>query len=239
MASDQNLYNYRAPRSGQVETGLFSAKGRITPKAFLLRLGAAIFIYELGLVLNFSGIEDGISPDFDSFFRVLHQVISPVVLLAFIAIQAVKRVHDTNRSAWHVFLFFVLFQKGTQGTNDYGLDPIEPKTEEFYEDVEKNTDEGKEKSFSNDKEEAAIAVEETKPAFVESELDKGIVFFIGIVLVLVGVIVGYVVEENSRHNAVMDTMYEIEAIDTATDEAPVEEDDMDDDYILDIPLEEF
>ena len=190
-------------------------------------------------MLNYSGIEDGISPDFDSFFRVLHQVISPVVLLAFIAIQAVKRVHDTNRSAWHLFLFFVLFQKGTQGTNDYGLDPIESKTEEFYEDAETNPDEGKEKSFRRDTKEEVPPAEETKPPFVESELDRGMVFFIGTVLVLVGVIVGYVVEENSRHNAAMDTMYETEAIDTATDEAPVEERDRDDDYILDIPLEEF
>jgi len=50
-------------------------------------------------------------------------------LLVFTTIQAMKRMHDVNKSGWVFFIpitgFLILFWPGTKGANKYGDDPKE------------------------------------------------------------------------------------------------------------------
>ena len=53
--SNNNLYNYKTPKSGNEETGFFNSKGRINRKTFFLRWLLGIGIYILCLYCYVSG----------------------------------------------------------------------------------------------------------------------------------------------------------------------------------------
>lgn len=62
-------------------------------------------------------------------------IIAVIALTLPIVSASVRRLHDTNRSGWFYFigliplvglcLYFVLAQKGTEGPNRFGEDPLE------------------------------------------------------------------------------------------------------------------
>jgi hypothetical protein len=67
-------------------------------------------------------------------------IILPILLIAFILIQAAKRMHDVNKSAWFVLIpfynIYLLFSPGTSGNNDFGIDPSPVKNVQFFDELE-------------------------------------------------------------------------------------------------------
>ena len=103
----------------------FSIKGRLRRRDYLIRtllIGLPPAILEMALK---STLDPALM-----FFADLIVFASGVL----IAIQAVKRLHDINRSGWYWLLFliplvniffglYLLFKDGTHGQNKYGEDP--------------------------------------------------------------------------------------------------------------------
>jgi uncharacterized membrane protein YhaH (DUF805 family) len=64
------------------------------------------------------------------------------VLALFIPSLAVgvRRMHDVNKSGWFILIpiysLILCFTKGTEGPNDYGVDPKNPEFEEFLNEAE-------------------------------------------------------------------------------------------------------
>ena len=107
-----------------------SFTGRLNRKAFNLRL-LAILVLELIIILPILLIFD---LDIDSFI-VLVNCLSLIFFIPSLSLH-IRRLHDLNKSGWWLFLLFVpflnlffciyiLFFKGTQGANKYGLDLLE------------------------------------------------------------------------------------------------------------------
>jgi len=69
-------------------------------------------------------------------FKVVDFCIVPIILLFFLSVQAVKRIHNTNHSGWFLIIplydVFLLFAKGSDGDNDYGLLPNAEKRSPSY-----------------------------------------------------------------------------------------------------------
>lgn len=115
---------------------LFSLKGRINRAKYFwysVFLGFANVCLHLGVrSLTDAGQHSGaLSGDMAEIFRLLSCAIftQGVVL-------AVRRLHDLNRSGWEWWLLLIplyniylgvllSFQKGTEGTNLYGEDPLQ------------------------------------------------------------------------------------------------------------------
>jgi uncharacterized membrane protein YhaH (DUF805 family) len=119
---------------------LFGFRGRITrAKFWLVALG--IFVVELVLYAALGG-NVAVLIDPPKELPPIGPVASTVflafgVLVTWISLAvAVKRYHDRNKSAWWVLIIFVPvigalwyliecgFLRGTDGNNDYGLDPL-------------------------------------------------------------------------------------------------------------------
>ncbi len=127
---NQNLYNYKTPKHLQEEVHFFLTKGRITLKAFLLRCLLAfglILIY----ILYKTQISDNRTFGVKDFFILL-------LPITFLVIQAVKRVHDTNASGWNIWNPILLFSAGTQGNNDYGIDPKPQPKVTYFDELNQN-----------------------------------------------------------------------------------------------------
>lgn len=110
-------------KSGKYKDNFWSSKGRIRRSTYVLRLLSMIIPYTL---FAFLYEENEIS-------ETLFSLISFILFIA-IAIQAIKRLHDINKSGWYYLLFFVpianlvlglylLFVDGTIGNNNYGPSP--------------------------------------------------------------------------------------------------------------------
>ena len=67
----------------------------------------------------------------------------PIYVLALIIPSlavGVRRMHDVNRSGWYILIpiysLILCFTKGTEGPNDYGVDPKNPEFEEFLNEAD-------------------------------------------------------------------------------------------------------
>ncbi len=131
-------------KSNNVESNLFLGQGRITRKSFYFRvtLCAVIWVvvhlvYTYWETPNYNSwvdrgggkIQEGATQiaNRHKMVRNMDYYIVPVVLLSFILIQAAKRVHDCNRSAWFLLVplynIYLLIAKGSPDDNNYGLLP--------------------------------------------------------------------------------------------------------------------
>jgi len=151
MEKASSIYEYKAPKSSNQETSFFTFKGRISIKVFLLRFALVVGIYYVASALFYEIIygqyytmkaSGKINEEFLTnygFYKVLYETVLPLFLIAFILVQAAKRIHDTNNSAWKVFWpgynLILLFRKGSPGANDYGLSPYKEKVVTYYEDL--------------------------------------------------------------------------------------------------------
>lgn len=131
-------------RANNVEVSLFLAQGRIRRRAFLFRFLVCIAIwfafhllnvlwaseeYFNYLALGGGKIQDGaaVVELRYNIFSVIEQYILPVLILTFMTIQFIKRAHDVNKSGWFILVpvynLYLLFAKGTDDDNNYGVKP--------------------------------------------------------------------------------------------------------------------
>lgn len=140
-------------KSNNVETNLFWGQGRITRKSFFLRmfLCAVIWLivhiastywetpnYNRWVERGGGKIQEG-AAQIENRHRAVQNMnhyIIPGVLLLFVLIQAAKRAHDCNRSAWFLLVpfynIYLMFANGTPEDNDYGLLPHREKKSPSY-----------------------------------------------------------------------------------------------------------
>ena len=126
-----NFYKYQGSKSGNEETGFFNTKGRISRKAYLLRLLLVLGIYLVSCLL--------VNADVYEEENVFHQYILPGLLVVFLLIQGAKRMHDVDRTGWAflipVYNVYLSLLPGTPGNNSFGVDPTPPKTSEYFDDL--------------------------------------------------------------------------------------------------------
>jgi uncharacterized membrane protein YhaH (DUF805 family) len=159
MDKNNNIYNYKAPKSMNEETHYFLIKGRITLKAFFLRLVFAILLQTIFSLIYFNYalpkklekikiLDDGSEVIYDAtfktsfyFFENMTFFFLPIFLLIFILIQFAKRMHDVNKSGWFALIplqnIVLLFSGGTIGNNDYGVNPRPQKKVKYFDELEK------------------------------------------------------------------------------------------------------
>jgi uncharacterized membrane protein YhaH (DUF805 family) len=106
-------------------SGLFSFQGRIRRTEFGLSVILFVVLYSLGLVLLFIFGND---LDEDSVSRVLARFIILYLIMCYILIaQSAKRCHDLGHNGWWqlipLYFFWLLFQDGQIGANEYGDNP--------------------------------------------------------------------------------------------------------------------
>ena len=124
---NQYLYNYIPPAGKNRETSLFLIKGRITRTTYFRRLFYSLFLIT-GIIFLYYNQTDGKSleelfmGDFDLFGSYLFLCV--LLFLIFIFIQRVKRVHDLDKAGVYALIPFLVFLKGTEGDNNYGIDPV-------------------------------------------------------------------------------------------------------------------
>lgn len=139
MTSNKDIYNYNTPKSGYEETRFWNIKGRITRKAFSLRLLFVIGIFSVFSIIFKEGFFNSFGYRVQIFYEIIYINILPYVLFVFLMIQWVKRIHDTNNSGWFVFVpiynLFLLFKRGTVGNNKFGIDPVPFKNIEFFDEL--------------------------------------------------------------------------------------------------------
>lgn len=154
MDKNNNIYNYKAPKSMNEETHYFLIKGRITLKAFLLRFllvsilyVANIAIYELVMLpKKWNRLEKFPNDvEFKKTFEYYEIFVNNfwIVLFVFIVIQAVKRIHDANKSGWFalipIYNLLLLFSKGSDGNNEYGVNPRPSKKVKYFDELDNKT----------------------------------------------------------------------------------------------------
>ena len=139
---NNNLYNYSTPKSGNEETNFFNIKGRITISAFFLRFFLSIALYYFSWITNNLGIYKKFGLRFENFFETIHLYILPLFLVLFVLIQGAKRVHDVNMSGWNflipVYNIFLCLGKGSDGSNDFGIDPKPLKSVTYFDELDNN-----------------------------------------------------------------------------------------------------
>lgn len=137
---NNNIYNYKTPKSGNEETGFFNIKGRINRKSFILR-----WLFSCGLFVIFTWFYyNGFFSEYDSrsfiFFETIYFYILPLYISIFNLIQGAKRMHDVNKSGWYFFVplynLYLIFSAGTKGNNDYGIDPTPSANIQFFDELE-------------------------------------------------------------------------------------------------------
>ena len=114
---------------------LFSGKASRT-EFWLSSLVLSIFLFATG-VIDVTGITFDSDDYFGSFEAQVKSAFSNFGLIITIPVLSVtcRRLHDTNRRAWFLLLYFIPFfgviwllvlctLKGTEGDNRYGPDPI-------------------------------------------------------------------------------------------------------------------
>ena len=145
---NNNIYNYKTPKSGNEETGFFNIKGRINRKSFILRC-----LFSFGLFVIFTlGYYNGFFTEYESrsfiFFETIYFYILPLFISIFNLIQGAKRMHDVNKSGWYFFIplynIYLTFSPGTRGNNDYGIDPSPIKNIQYFDEIESNKHDVKE-----------------------------------------------------------------------------------------------
>lgn len=152
MDKNNNIYSYKIPKSMNEETHFFLTNGRITIKAFFLRFLfvsilyiANILIYLLVMLPNKEAWLNKFPKDqeFKKTFEYYEYFVNNfwIILSVFIIIQLIKRIQDTNKSGWLALVPFyniiLLFSSGTEGNNDYGVDPRPQKKIKYFDELEK------------------------------------------------------------------------------------------------------
>jgi uncharacterized membrane protein YhaH (DUF805 family) len=146
--SNNNIYNYKTPKSGNEETGFFNTKGRINRKSFILR-----WLFSFGLFVIFTlGYYNSFFAEYESrsfiFFETIYFYILPLFISIFNLIQGAKRMHDVNKSGLYFFIplynIYLTFSPGTRGNNDYGIDPSPTKNIQYFDEIESNKQDVKE-----------------------------------------------------------------------------------------------
>jgi uncharacterized membrane protein YhaH (DUF805 family) len=103
-----------------MEKSILSYEGRITPMAYWSRAAIGIVI----LILSYYFLRRDNT-------LVLIKLGLQLLVTIFMWIQGVKRLHDSNKSGWHLLIpiygFILLLAPGTKGENQYGEDPGEDK----------------------------------------------------------------------------------------------------------------
>lgn len=140
-------------KSNNVETSMFSTNGRITLKSFLFRVLICAVIWSMFYSLYYyCDIEyqkcerseiTGTVLDGYKHIELLYLItrniafyVVPLVLMIFISLQMIKRIHDTNHSGVFILIplynIFLLLKNGTREDNDYGISPrIKKRTPKF------------------------------------------------------------------------------------------------------------
>jgi uncharacterized membrane protein YhaH (DUF805 family) len=145
---NNNIYNYKTPKSGNEETGFFNIKGRINRKSFILR---CLFSFGLFFIFTWFYYND-FFVEYEGrsfiFFETIYFYILPVFISIFNLIQGAKRMHDVNKSGWNFFIplynIYLTFSPGTRGNNDYGIDPSPAKNIQYFDEIESNKQDVKE-----------------------------------------------------------------------------------------------
>lgn len=155
MVKSNNIYNYKIPKSGYDETHYFLTKGRITRKAFFLRLLLVAFL----LIVSNLVLENYAKPQYIywakqgnglvrnttflmtyNIFKGFNDIYFPIALCIFLFVQGIKRMHDVNKSGWYLFIPFynlvLLLSSGTVGNNDYGIDPKPQRIAKYFDELE-------------------------------------------------------------------------------------------------------
>lgn len=157
MTKAQKIYNYKPPKSGNDEVSYFLTKGRITRRAFFLRLLLVITLFSTFYAIKHYYIEPqhqywekrggGVIRNETflttySLFNIFNNIVLPITLGLFLFIQGTKRMHDTNNSGWNFFVpiynVVLLFLSGTRGQNKYGVDPKPQKVVKYFDQLEAN-----------------------------------------------------------------------------------------------------
>ena len=111
---------------------LFSSKGRINRLNYLLynialQIAASIAQFIFITALAFSAEDSAI---FGVILFILTSVLVIVCIYSGICLT-IKRWHDLNKSGWYTLLclliipaIYIIFAKGTDGPNQYGLKPV-------------------------------------------------------------------------------------------------------------------
>jgi uncharacterized membrane protein YhaH (DUF805 family) len=140
-------------KENNVEYSLFRVDGRITRKAFFFRMFICIIVWLIFHAVyvfwdkpNYASCpitESGKVLDGYANIEIRHKIIQsfdfyviPSILLIFILIQGVKRLHDVNYSGWWLltpfFNLYLILSNGTDGNNKYGLVPnLEKKNPKY------------------------------------------------------------------------------------------------------------
>lgn len=142
MNKEQNIYNYKAPKSSNEETNFFNPNGRINRFAFFARLLLVIVIYSVSFLLFRYGIHKKFGFRIEIFYETVHLYLLPFILTLFTLIQGAKRMHDVNKSGWYFLIpfynLYLTFSPGTKGNNDYGIDHKSIKGITYFDELETN-----------------------------------------------------------------------------------------------------
>ena len=108
----------------------FTFKGRSSRKEYIARILLTFIIF---VISAYSG-NDIVHYDILSLIYIWILVICLWISIIQYFLLSIRRLHDLNESGWYVLLTFVpitkffilwlMFRKGTQGTNKYGEPPI-------------------------------------------------------------------------------------------------------------------
>lgn len=158
MKPANNIYDYKPGRRLNEETHYLYINGRITVKAFLLRFAMSVMIYLSVLSVYWyyavpkkilkTKIVDGCEVIYDLQFKTTFYyfeqfvfIYLPLILIFVLLIQAIKRIHDVDKSGWFVAIpfynLFLLLSSGKEGNNDYGIDPKPKKKIEYFDQLDK------------------------------------------------------------------------------------------------------
>lgn len=159
MDKKNNIYNYTPPKTMNEEVHYLLIKGRISFRGFISRALFASLLFITSRCIYFyyalpkkqeklKILDDGTEVIYDSTFRTSFYIFEnftlywlPFMLIIFITIQAVKRIHDVNKSGWYVLFplynILLIFAKGTDGNNDFGINPRPQKIVKYFDELNK------------------------------------------------------------------------------------------------------
>jgi uncharacterized membrane protein YhaH (DUF805 family) len=123
---NKELHAHAPLKKENEETSLFLTKGRITFKTYFLRFAFCLIIYAFVLISCMYYEQENINKvfgiDLEPYSFFLRNTVL-FLLIGFLLIQRIKRMHDINKNGWYSVIPFLIFKSGTKGKNDYGVDP--------------------------------------------------------------------------------------------------------------------
>lgn len=157
MGKSRHIYRYQIPDSFNEETHFFYARGRITRRAFCLRLLLAIAMGVAFVLADETYVHpkylQKLSSDaagnpviYDKYFLTTYTIfinfyhfVLPTLLFYYLLIQGIKRLHDADKNGWNLlwplYNLILLGTKGTTGNNRFGLDPRPKKQVTYFDEL--------------------------------------------------------------------------------------------------------